>query len=29
MAMLKKAVPAITVGESHTIDEWLRKASAR
>jgi thioredoxin-related protein len=29
MAMLKKAVPTITVDESHTIDEWLRKASSK
>jgi hypothetical protein len=29
MAVLKKAAPTTTVDESHTIDEWLRKASAK
>ena len=28
-AMLKKANPAMTADESHTIDEWLRRASAK
>jgi thioredoxin-related protein len=29
MTMLKKAVPSMTADESHTIDEWLRRASAK
>ncbi len=29
MVMLKRAVPAMTAEESRTIEEWLRKASAR
>jgi thioredoxin-related protein len=29
MTMLNKAVPSMTVDESHTIDQWLRRASAK
>jgi thioredoxin-related protein len=29
MTMLKRAVPSMTVDESRTIDEWLRRASAK
>jgi thiol-disulfide isomerase/thioredoxin len=29
IAMLKKAVPSMTPEESHTIEKWLRKASAK
>jgi thiol-disulfide isomerase/thioredoxin len=29
MTMLKKAVPTMTAEESRTIEEWLRKASAK